>query len=314
MSKKKLYSSVLFVYLLSLLVFAPIVFGEKIRYYTFIYFLFFSFVLIVFKSPRLFIWRIWPFWLLVGVNLVWIAFYIGDSSSVINLATLTLSYLSIFVIVSKGVEVCGEDALLHLIFKYFGWIIAISFFLSLVLTLIQWPGNAPEYFPWEAFYTDKRLLLLIGQNTGHSYVLWLMALFSAYIISFQRRTNNQWNIPATFILLMLFFGLVATKSRLAIIFILILVLSWMCYQSLITKKIFSIAVLIAPPLFIITAVNPSIQTSFEGLMVEVQSKVTGIRVTPTLSGEGGYTIYSGREVLNNMLIDGVLRIKLLHLE
>ena len=308
MTRKRLISSLAFFVLVSLLVVAPILLSSNMRYFSIIYAIIIPILLLTTKAPYLYLTRAWNFWLLIIVHIIaiFIYIYIGDRSSVINLITLTLSYMSIFYLVSKGMEVCGEIVFVNLVFKYIGWILIIAFLVSPVLTLLHWPENAPEYFPWEALYNDKRLLLVIGQHVGHSNSLWLMAFTAAFVMSNQFRENCNWKTGIILLVLFLILGLILTKSRLSLIFVGILMIAWLSYNRIIPKPLYAITVLVIPLLYFGSIAIPSFTDKTIALVENVQSNLSGVRVSSSPHLQGTASVYTGRHVLNIMLMGAVI--------
>jgi len=308
MTRKRFISSLAFFVLISLLVVAPVLLSSNIRYFSIIYAIIIPILLLTTKAPYLYLTRLWNFWLFIIINIiaVFIYIYIDDRSSVINLIILTLSYVSIFYLVSKGMEVCGEIVFVNLIFKYIGWILIIAFLVSPVLTLLHWPANAPEYFPWEAFYDDKRLLLVIGQHVGHSNSLWLMAFTAAFVMSNEFRKNRHWKIGIILLVLFLILGLILTKSRLALIFIGILMIAWLSYNRIIPKPLYAVIVLIIPLLYFGSIAIPSVTDRTIALVENVQSNLPSVRISASSHLQGAASVYTGRHALNIMLMGAVI--------
>ena len=306
MTRKSFISNLVFFVLISLLIVAPILLTSNIRYFSIIYAIIIPILLLATKAPHLYLTRMWNFWLLIIIHMITVFVYIGDGSSVINLTTLILSYVSIFCLVSKGMEVCGESVFVYMIFKYISMILIIAFLVSPVLTILQWPANAPDYFPWEAFYTDKRLLLIIGQHVGHSNSLWLMAFTAAFVMSTQFRKKRHWRIGIILLILFLFLGLFLTKSRLALIFIGMLMMAWLSYNRIIPKRVYAIVVLIVPLLYFGSIAIPSFTERTIALVENVQSNISGSRITASSHLQGTASVYTGRHVLNTMLMGAVI--------
>jgi len=308
MSKKKFISKVFFFVLIGLLAITPIFLSSssETRYFSIIYVLLLPVLLLTMKAPHLHLRRTWSFWLLIIANLVVLLVYLGDWPSVLNIMTFIVSYLSLFYLISKGIEVCGALALQDMVFKYIGWILLIIFAISPVFTLLQWPANAPEYFPWDAIYSDKRLLLITGQNVGHSYAMWLMAFTAAYIMGNRFTKKCHRKGIEMFLVILLFLGLIATKSRLAMIFIGILIMAWFSYRGLIKKRLYAIILLAMPFLYILSILSPSINHKTLELVKNIQNTLPGMRICASSHLQGEAVVYSGRYVLNIMLIDTAL--------
>ena len=303
MTRKRFISSLVFFVMLGLMIIAPIFLSSDARYFSFIYAIIIPILLLTAKIPSLHLRRMWCFWLLISSHLIALLVYIGDVPSAINLITLILSYLSIFYLVSKSVEVYGDLVFERMVFKYVGWILIIMFSLSPVLTLLHWPANAPEYFPWEALYTDKRLLLIIGQNVGHSNSMWLMAFTAAYIMSYNFRVRHRhWKVGIIFLVLFLLWMLIETKSRLALVFISIIVMAWLSYRKLLPSSLYAVIILITPLLYFGSIVIPSIKYETISLVENIQSNLPSIRLAASSDLQGTASVYSGRYVLNTMLI------------
>ena len=240
---------------------------------------------------------------MILINMIMLAFYIRDRDSAINLSTLILSYLSLFYVVSKGIEHYGSYEFEDLIFKNIAWILLISLAASPILTLLQWP-NAPEYFPWDAFFTDNRFLLITGKNVGHSNAMWLMAFTAAFVMQLQWNRKRRLNFLDSFFIFLLFWGLFATKSRLALVFIGLLLMAWINYAKLFSKRIYASMIIISTPLFIFSIISPTLNLKTVELVRNIQNKFPSIRISASTERElpeESY-VYSGRYWLNKMLI------------
>jgi hypothetical protein len=305
MSTKTFVFNTIFIFMLGLLVIGPVSLSSNMRFFSILYFGLFPFLLLTTWIPRLYFRRMWSFWLLIVVHLITLLFYFGDRPSSINLITLTLSYVSIFYLVSKASDSCADLVIVNTIFKYIGWVLVISFLISPVLTLLHWPSNAPTYFPWEALFSDKRLLILIGQDVGHSSVLWLMAFTAAFAMSGQFGANKRSKLARSLLILALVFGLIETESRLALIFVCILMMAWLSYRKVISKRLYATAILVMPLLYFASIAIPSINERTIELTENLQSSLPGVRISASSDAQGTAAVYSGRFVLNIMLMDAV---------
>jgi len=281
--------------------------SSSIKYFSFAYVLLIPILLLTLKAPHLHLKRAWSFWILIIVNTLNLLVFFDDKQSAINIITLMVSYISLFWLVSRSIDICGSFVTKNTVFKNISILLIISFVISLILTLLQWPASAPNYFPWEAFYSDKRLLLITGNNVGHSNAMWLMAFSGVYFI--RKRyyiLNKDRKIIYDLLTIMLFLFLVATKSRLALIFIGVLIMTWLCYRKILGRHFFSIFMLVLPPLYFLSIVVPFINNKTVEFTETLQNAIPSVRLSPSSHLQGEESVYTGRYALNLMLISAAI--------
>lgn len=298
--KRKVICWILFVVLVALLVFWVIFFGpENSKYFSIVY-IAASIILLLFRIPFFLIKRAWVFFLLIIVNLFALLVHIFDTASVINIINLVVSYLSLYYLVTAGIRYLGADEFENITFKYLQYILLITLIVSPILTFLKW-SYAPEYFPWQALYSDKRFLLIVGKGVGHSNAMWLMAFSGVFIIrNIFRQKSRLGNLVNILVLLLLAWGLIETKSRTALLFLIILLLGWAGYSKLLPKRLYALVPIIGVTLFYLSIFNPLFQHKLENAINTFQKTFPSIRIAASTTGT--VSAYGGRDILNIALI------------
>lgn len=277
------------------------------RYYTFFYaFLGFSIIVLTWKF-HIPLKQGKTFYLLITANIFLIIVYIKDIDSLINLATLLISYYSLSILIIKGLEYNGNIGFGETIFKHIWKILLISFAISPILTVVNWP-NAPEYYPWNAFFSDKRLLLIVGQDVGHSNAMWLMAFSIAYILSKMHQRRGRYHIAEITLLIFLTVALIETEARIGLIFIIILSLGWLCYIGIISKRLYGFVPFIGVAFFVLSITYIPFTSGVINFASLLQRNLTLLRIESSVynKGEGTGLVFSGRYILNKALISNYL--------
>lgn len=240
-----------------------------------------------------------------GANAFALVLHINDLASVLNAGSILVSVAAISGAAHYAVYRYGRE-LTDLSLEASLWFFfALSFVLSILLTLMGWPA-APEHYPWEAFYTNQRLLLISGEGVGHSPILWVTAFLSAFVL---RRIFAEHRIRLLMIvlLLVLLSCLVATKSRLAFVYLAQLAIMALAYRRL----SFARSMLVVFPIafgfwFVVSSLFPGIVVQIDSLADRAQGAVgESLRVTVS-KNLAGANVFAGRDVLNQTLLDASL--------
>ena len=304
MEKRKFISSMLFVILALLLAFWAVIFGPGNSKYFSIVYLAAGFILMLFGMPFIPLKRAWVFFLFIVINFAVLLVYLFDKSSLLNIITLIVSYSMLYYLVSTGVRYLGVYEFENTTFKYLLYILLLSLIVSPLLTIMKWP-YAPAYFPWQALVSDQRFLLIVGKNVGHSNAMWLMAFGAAYILrNIYRQKKYRVNFVYILFLFLLVWGLIATKSRTALLFIIILFLQWAGYSRLISKRFFALVPVIAILVFYMSVLNPFVLSKVYNVVNDLQGIFPSIRIIA--SAEVVTSVYSGREILSNSFISSFI--------
>jgi len=189
--------------------------------------------------------------------------------------------------------------------RFFVWVFSIclifNILLSCFLTSINFPF-APDYYFWESFYTEKRLLL-IRSDSGLSAIIGISAFLGVFLIATQ--TNSGKNKMLRFIYIILItFLLIGTKSRTALLIALLIVGGYlsalfkdeclMLYARVVTV-LFSLMLF----LYILFPFAPGLYNYTFNFVLNLQEKVPNVRI---ISSDHADSLGSGREILNHSLI------------
>lgn len=246
-------------------------------------------------APR----RVPLLYLYIAANALALILHAGDLDSILNVGSLLVSVIAI----AGTAYYCAsrhDNRLVDQSIEKWLWIsLSLSFLVSILLTAVGWP-MAPDYFPWEAFYSDKRLLLIAGEGVGHSPSLWALAFLAAFTI---HRFGIQRRYKAALVLVLaaLVLLLLATKSRLALLYLLNLLLMALAYKKVpfarILVRVVPAAYAVA---FLLLAVSPELGAGVNLAAQAAQREVGDwIRITP--GEESRATVFAGRDVLNRAL-------------
>ena len=302
--KRKVISWILFIFLCAQVVLAAIFLDiESTKYFSGIY-LIIGIILISFRCSFTLYKRVWVFSLLIVTHVAALLVNIFFSTnSVVNILTLIISYLALYYLVSAGCKYLGADEFENLVFKYLQYNLLISLIVSPLLTFLKWP-SAPAYFPWQALFSDQRFLLLTGNGVGHSNAMWLMAFSGVNIIrNIFTQNKPRGNFVMILILFFLTWTLIATKSRIALVFILIFFLGWAGYSKLLSMRLYALIPIIGILFFYLTILNPLYLSTMENTVNVIQEIFPSIRIrssNTTLS-----SAYSGRNTLNIAFISSI---------
>lgn len=238
--------------------------------------------------------------LYVLANGLAILLHLQNIESVLNAGSLVVSIVSIAgaaYMVTRQSDLNSVDLSLE---KWLWISLGASFFISTALTAIKWP-TAPVYFPWEAFYTDKRLLLIYGTQIGHTPSLWVSAFLAAFTL--HRLASQKRNrLGLTLILGFLVICLIATKSRLALVYILNILVMALAYKKIpITRALVYSLPAIFSLAFLLFSIFPNIGTLVNST-AQVAQQIVGDKVRITPETQAGVTVFSGRDVLNRAML------------
>lgn len=241
-----------------------------------------------------------PFlYLYIAANALALVLHIGSVESILNSGSLLVSVVAI----AGAAYYCArrhDDPVVDRSLEKWLWIsLGLAFCLSILLTAVGWP-TAPDYFPWEAFYTDKRLLLINGDSVGHTASLWVLAFLGAFTVH-RLGTQARYRTAATMLLAALVLLLLATKSRLALLYVLNLLLMGLAYKRVPFARVLLMVVPSAySVVFLLLAVSPELGAGVNLAAQAAQREVGDwIRITP--GEESRATVFAGRDILNSAL-------------
>lgn len=238
-------------------------------------------------------------YLYIAANALALVLHAGDVQSILNAGSLLVSVVAI----AGAAYYCAsrhDDRVVDRSLEKWLWVsLGLAFCLSILLTAAGWP-TAPDHFPWEAFYTDKRLLLINGDSVGHTPSLWVLAFLAAFTLH-RLGTQARYRAAATMLLAALALLLLATKSRLALLYALNLLLMGLAYKRVPFARVLLIVVPSAySVVFLLLAVSPELGAGVNLAAQAAQREVGDwIRITP--GGESRATVFAGRDILNHAL-------------
>jgi hypothetical protein len=242
-----------------------------------------------------------PFlYLYLAVNALALVVHLRDLDSVLNAGSLLVSVVAIAGAAYYCVRGSGSRGLDGSLERWLWISLGLAFVFSIILTGLGWP-TAPDYFPWEAFYSQKRFLLINGDRVGHTTSLWVMAFLSAFTVH-RLSTERKHKIGLVVLLYALVLCLLATKSRLALIYIINLVVMWLAYRNVpfLRGLVFAVPGAYAV-LFVLVAVSVQLGIGINLAAHTVQDHVgEWVRVTP--AEEFRATVFAGRDILNQALL------------
>lgn len=238
-------------------------------------------------------------YLFILANILVAVFHLDDARTFVNAGAVVVSVIALVAVAYHCIRRYGSEAV-YLALEKALWIsLIISFVLSVGLTEMG-AAVAPRYFPWEAFFSKARLLLISGQDVGHTPSLWLFAFASAFTLHRVMQAKRLlWGLLALLVLLGIL--LLATKSRLALVYIVNLFVMGLAYK----RVAFTRALVIILPVmfctwFLVYTLMPSTTENVTNLATDIQKTVgEDIRIVPKKGS--GATILAGRGVLNRAL-------------
>ena len=300
--KRYLTSTILlYTFLWSLLFFKPIFLGPHYaKYYTFFYPVICLISLFTLKNKQIVnLGRNKLFYTLLFFHIVLMVVYRQDKESLLNLSALIISYFSLYVFSLKCREEMGIQRTEDILFRTIIWISLISIPVSIFLTMLNW-GNAPTHFPWEAFTSDKRFLVLAPEGVGHSNIIWLTVFGALYLITkaSHRKRLNLFTI-SYFVLCMVV--IIFSKSRAALLFATII----FCYFTVLIghklKYILMFATVIITCYYYVISFNPNWSYWVQDSLWTLQENMPELRIVG--SQRQKCAIFTGRDILNRVLFD-----------
>jgi hypothetical protein len=228
--------------------------------------------------------------------------HFNDLISEINLVNIFFSlYVLAYIAYLHEFQKCSLESL-RLVIKDACKISLIGLFIaSTFLTSVNFPG-APDYYPWKAFYTTNRLILVDGHFgiTENSYLTTI--LICLYADEFARRPSVAAFRKVLIITVLIF----AEKSRTGDFVLLCAYL----YMSLSTIhfnrafKIFGAVALLVTLTFPFLALNQGFESSLGGFLNSIQSSTGSVIRISNVYSEGGQSsdFSSGRNELNFALL------------
>lgn len=240
----------------------------------------------------------------IASNILALVFHLNAPASVLNAGALLVSIIATAGTAYFCVRHSGAQRV-DLALERSLWVsFILSLVLSIMLTTVGWP-TAPDYFPWEAFYSEKRFLLISGDGVGHTASLWVMAFLSAFTIH-RIATQKRHRAALLALLGVLVLCLLATKSRLPIVYLANLLVMGLAYKKFPFARA---AVALVPATFAVVFLAMSIFPSL-GAGIDVAARAAqqqvGDRVRLTPGEETGATVFAGRDILNQALVSASL--------
>jgi hypothetical protein len=239
-------------------------------------------------------------YLYIAANALALLFHFGDAESILNAGSLLVSVVAIAGAAYYCASRHDNSVVDRSLEKWLWRSIGLTFCLSILLTAVGWP-TAPDYFPWQAFYTDKRFLLINGDGVGHTPSLWVLAFLAAFTVH-RLGTQRRYKAGLAMLLAVLVLMLLATKSRLALLYVLNLLLMGFAYKRVPFARVL---LLVAPSaysvVFLLLAVSPELGVGVNLAAQAAQREVGDwIRIVPREGSRA--TVFTGRDILNGALL------------
>lgn len=279
------------------LVFPIFLFGPEISY---IYLIFLPFGLLtrknyIFRFPK----RGWPLYLLIVFHVSLLVIYRNDIETLLNLGMLLVSYTTVFYLIMSSQKAIGQKTLEDRLFRNFLIIGVLSFFISIFLTFIEWP-TAPKLYPWDAVLSGHRLLLIRSKaEVSHTISMWFFAFAALYILKkYFSGKQNMLIVFASVPIILLF--LILTKSRLAILFILIICLACLAYKNLISYKVIPAFFFTLFVLLTLASFSKDLKHVATDKLLVIQNRLPFLRLT---ANKYDKALFAGRDILNKVMID-----------
>jgi hypothetical protein len=225
--------------------------------------------------------------------------HIADAASVANLVGLLIS---LFAIVTAAWYCSAQDSPAGWnarIYSALWAMLLLSLIVSIFLTSISWP-TAPDYYPWAAFFSEARLLLISGENVGHSPVLWLIAFVAAFYL--YRAVSGSMPVAVTYsVLIILVVSMLATKSRLALVFVALLVVQWLASKGLRGARVTLVALpIVFSGVFFYLALDDKANHALQIGLGAVQASIgSWVRITPSVGNR--VEAFAHRDILTKRL-------------
>jgi hypothetical protein len=239
--------------------------------------------------------------LYIAANMLALLLHLGSTASVLNAGSLVVSILAVAGVAYYCVLRNDIPLVYHSLERWLWISLILSLFLSIALTAVSWP-TAPNYFPWEALYSDKRFLLINGDGVGHTVSFWLMSFLAAFTV-YRLATKKVHRAGLAALLVMLLLCLVATKSRLALLYVINLLVMGLAYKGVPLMRSF---VFLIPGgfsiAFLLLSAFPMLGVGVDLAARAAQQEIgEWVRITP--EKESRATVFAGRDLLNQALLD-----------
>ncbi len=240
------------------------------------------------------------FYLFMLFHLVLFLFYWNNITTVINILSLLISYMTLYYLVVMAIKYNGVEKFQKILFKSIIVLAFLSFLVSIFLTMFKW-SSAPTWFPWESVGSNKRLLLIDGKSVGHSPIIWLMVFALSFLFKMlaERKGNKLFII---FIITFFIFCLIESKTRISLILIIWLLLCSLAYWKYFSVKYMVLILIIIVGSFFLSVVKPTFYTHLTHGVRSVQEYIPFLRID-TGSSDENLDIYAGRLLLNLSLIN-----------
>lgn len=288
-------------FVLALTVLSPILGREHGRYLLALYVVIFPWVLSrPIPKPHLV-----PFlYVYITANVFALIAHLNVTASVLNAGSLLISVVAIAGAAYSCVRNYGTQRIDRAMERWLWVSFVLSLFFSVALTGAGW-ATAPSYFPWEAFYSEERLLLINDEGVGHTPSLWVIAFLAAFTIH-RICIRKSHRIFFVALLGLLVVCLLATKSRLSIIYMANLLVMGLAYKKLPLARA---AVALIPAAFAVfflsVSIMPQLGAGLDVAARSVQQTVGNwLRLTP--GEDTGATVFAGRDILNQALVSASL--------
>jgi hypothetical protein len=279
---------------------APIInFISEPKYLSITYALVLALYILVNKKILLF--RFFPMFYMYMSLIVVMAFVHPHLSSVLNLGSMFVSMYVIALVARKSVI----DLPVGCFEKFIGVVLAAEIFLVMIisslLTALSVKG-APNYFFWDSFISNKRLLLMNGA-AGQTITTWLIP-FSFVYFSCSLRASHKINFWLFMLLITYAILEVYSRNRIALIFIGIMLAAYVIrvikFKHSLKAYIFIwpmiMASFIAVLFYSLIPFSSGIHAYLVESMSAAQKALPEVRIYSP-----GYGITTGRDILNAAL-------------
>jgi hypothetical protein len=236
-----------------------------------------------------------------------------EGESFLNIAVTTVSFLAIYLSLSKAVERLGVQQVEKRVYDVLIWATLIMFPLSTLLTLVHYP-TAPSAYFWQADNaTGNRMLLMRGNSAeegsraasgfGHSDVIWVAGFFLALNEKVRRNIQvlgRRW-IRHILILLAGCAILILSGGRIALILMLEAFLVFLHYRKLLNIRIFALINLGLMAFYLLLCFSLPASLAVQAIIYRVQGSLPAIRLGQ--SEDSSSSLLSNREELNVQLVN-----------
>lgn len=299
LSKKRFFYLFLVVYLVLLFV----LFELFPRYSRYLSFYIVSPLIIVFyfdESILMLLKRNSFFHICLLMQILLIFYYINDFDSLLNLSMLFLTFVSLNRIALWGAYYYGSKNIQKTLACILPKIGICVFFISIMLTTIGWP-TAPDWYPWEALYTNKRFVLM-KTTTTHNILFWILGFPLAYWTrSYFLSKNKNIRVVNFISIAIVVFIFLISKSRKGILYVFAIILSIFSYKRVLSPFILgAISILLVFCLFLLFTF-PFVAESIFSYMKSIQKVLKFTRILSDYE-DAGRALTSGRDILSISLL------------